>query len=192
MHVRLISRKGAIISNHSFRTCRQNVRLPPSSDYSDAVCLRFLSGELWLTAERKEKLWEDFTKDPPPRAPPLQLAEGRGQSRRALVTSQSAHVDVVRAFPLKCSYNVATGGQLVTAEYNKVKRCCYIICAHCNTTGWPLQWLNIIMSSPQGKKQTMLSVSHCYINIASWTSVSDYTDCFWNPQYVWLHPQNTN
>lgn len=37
------------------------------------------------------------------------------------MTSESAHVDVVRAFPLKCSYNAATGGQLVTAEYNEVK-----------------------------------------------------------------------
>lgn len=50
-----------------------------------------------------------------------------------MVTLESAHVDVVHISP-ECSYNVATGDPLITADHDGVKRCYYILFACCRTS----------------------------------------------------------
>lgn len=82
--------------------------------------------------KKKKKLLRTVPKALPLCAPSPNQRRELGLSGRPVMTSQSAHVDVGRAF--ECSYNEATGGQPVTLDCNEIKKnmCCYILRAYCN------------------------------------------------------------
>ena len=101
----------------------------PVSDYSGEVTPRFGLSEALLSSyctARRKTLWRLY-RSPASSAPSPPISEeemvrwaGRGDVRvcpcgRGSFTS------------LRCSYNVATGGQPVTEDYNGIKRCCYIL-----------------------------------------------------------------
>lgn len=102
----------------------RSVRLTPGLDVSETLPR--------CTAEAK-KLCEGFAEDPPPLSPVVQSESRRGPRGAGCGDVTVCPCGRGSCICLKCSYNVATGGQLGTVDYNEIKRCRYILRAYCNS-----------------------------------------------------------
>lgn len=114
------------------------------SDYSDAVWATHTrvwsvwDSDLLHSKKKKKKkktLWTLHRSPSSSCSPVVQSAERRGARWAGCGDVKVCPCGRGSCVSLKCRYNVATGGQLITRDHNEIKRCCYILWAYCNTTG---------------------------------------------------------